>query len=111
MRDGVHLAADIWRPSDLARAAVLISRTPYGRSAMAAGRRLCVQVSSSSFTAWEPNPNTGAPIAVDKDADLRVAHQRVFHDALHPNRVILPIIPRPDLESVPEQPSRPVDED
>ena len=61
---------------------------------LAADHRLCVQVSSSSFPAWEPNPNTGAPIGVDTDAALRIAHQRVFHDALHPSHVVLPIIPR-----------------
>jgi uncharacterized protein len=76
---------------------------------LAAGRRLCVQVSSSSFPAWEPNPNTGAPIGVDKDADLRIAHQRVFHDALHRSHVILPIIPQSEIESsLRLQPSRPV---
>jgi putative CocE/NonD family hydrolase len=59
-----------------------------------AGHRLRLLVSSSSFPEWEPNPNTGAPIGTDTAADLRVARQTVFHDARHPSRVILPIIPR-----------------
>ena len=60
---------------------------------VAAGHRLRLQVTSSSFPAWEPNPNTGHPIGVDGDADLRVAHQLVHHDAEHPSRVVLPVIP------------------
>ena len=63
---------------------------------LAAGHRLRLHISSSSFPEWEPNPNTGAPIGVDAEADLRVAHQTILHDARHPSRVILPVIPRPD---------------
>ncbi len=58
-----------------------------------AGHRLRLHVSSSSFPEWEPNPNTGRPIGLDTDADLQVAHQTVWHDALHPSHVVLPIIP------------------
>ena len=59
----------------------------------AAGHRLRLHVSSSSFPEWEPNPNTGRPVGVDTDADLRPAHQQVFHDARHPSRLVLPVIP------------------
>jgi putative CocE/NonD family hydrolase len=59
-----------------------------------AGHRIRVDVSSSSFPEWEPNPNTGNPIGTDTDADLRPADQAIFHDPLHPSRVILPVIPR-----------------
>jgi putative CocE/NonD family hydrolase len=59
-----------------------------------AGHRLALHVSSSSFPEWEPNPNTGAPIGTDTAADLSVARQTIFHDARHPSRVILPVIPR-----------------
>lgn len=58
-----------------------------------AGHRLRLHLSSSCFPEWEPNPNTGQPIGVDTDADLRVAHQQVFHDPLHPSHLVLPIIP------------------
>lgn len=58
-----------------------------------AGHRLRLHVSSSCFPEWEPNPNTGHPIGVDTYADLRVAHQQIFHDPLHPSHVVLPIIP------------------
>jgi uncharacterized protein len=40
-----------------------------------AGHRLRLHVSSSCFPEWEPNPNTGHPIGVDTDADLRIAHR------------------------------------
>jgi uncharacterized protein len=58
-----------------------------------AGHRLRLHVSSSSFPEWEPNPNTGRPVGVDTEADLRPAHQQVFHDARHPSQVVLPVIP------------------
>jgi putative CocE/NonD family hydrolase len=58
-----------------------------------AGHRLRLHVTSSSFPAWEPNPNTGHPIGVDGDADLRVAHQVVRHDPENPSHVLLPVIP------------------
>jgi hypothetical protein len=58
------------------------------------GHRLRLHVSSSSFPEWEPNPNTGAPLGQSTEADLRVAHQTVFHDAARPSRLILPVIPR-----------------
>jgi uncharacterized protein len=60
-----------------------------------AGHRLQVQVSSSSFPMWEPNANTGKEVGTDRVEDLRTADQRVFHDAAHPSRVVLPIIPTP----------------
>ena len=58
-----------------------------------AGHRLRLHVSSSSFPEWEPNPNTGRPVGLDTDSDLRAAHQQVFHDARHPSQVVLPIVP------------------
>jgi putative CocE/NonD family hydrolase len=62
---------------------------------LSAGHRLRLHISSSSFPEWEPNPNTGRPIGVDTDADLRPAHQQIFHDAGHPSHVVLPVIPLP----------------
>lgn len=59
-----------------------------------AGHRLRLEISSSSFPQFEANPNTGNPVGTDRDADVRVARQTVFHDPVHPSRVILPVIPR-----------------
>jgi putative CocE/NonD family hydrolase len=60
---------------------------------VAAGHRLRLHVSSSSFPEWEPNPNSGQPVGLATEADLRVAHQTVYHDAYHPSHVVLPFIP------------------
>jgi putative CocE/NonD family hydrolase len=58
-----------------------------------AGHRLRLHVSSSSFPEWEPNPNTGHPVGTDADGDVRPARQQVWHDARHPSRLVLPLIP------------------
>jgi putative CocE/NonD family hydrolase len=57
-----------------------------------AGHRIRLQVTSSCFPRWDRNPNTGAPFGLS--AELRPAHQTVYHDAAHPSHVVLPIIPR-----------------
>ena len=57
-----------------------------------AGHRLRLDVSSSEYPTYEPNPNTGRRIT--HDAATVTATQQVFHDALHPSRLILPIVPR-----------------
>jgi hypothetical protein len=61
---------------------------------VAAGHRLQVQVSSSSWPMWEPNPNTGNPVGTDTRDELRCAEQAVFHDPAHPSHIVLPIIAR-----------------
>jgi putative CocE/NonD family hydrolase len=61
---------------------------------LAAGHRLRLHVSSSSFPEWEPNPNTGQRMGLATEADLRLAHQTVYHDAYHPSHVVLPVIPK-----------------
>ena len=57
-----------------------------------AGHHLRLDVSSSEFPTYELNPNTGNRIT--HDAETAPATQHVFHDGLHPSRLILPIIPR-----------------
>ncbi|HEX5586679.1 MAG TPA: CocE/NonD family hydrolase [Acidimicrobiia bacterium] len=59
-----------------------------------AGHRLQLQVSSSNFPMFEANANTGLPAGTDTADDLRVAEQRVFHDAHRPSRIVLPVVPR-----------------
>ena len=56
------------------------------------GHRLRLDVSSSEFPTYELNPNTGHRIT--HDSETAPATQHVFHDELHPSRLILPIIPR-----------------
>jgi putative CocE/NonD family hydrolase len=56
-----------------------------------AGHRIRLDISSSDFPNFERNHNTGE----DDWANARfvTAHQRIFHDADHASRVVLPIIP------------------
>jgi putative CocE/NonD family hydrolase len=88
----VHLAQGIVRTAggpgsvecheiDLAATSVLVK----------AGHRLRLQISSSEYPTFELNPNTGRRIT--DDAETTPATQQVLHDATHPSRLILPIIP------------------
>lgn len=59
-----------------------------------AGHRIRLDVSSSEFPTYDLNPNTGERITHDPTGATVPATQHVFHDELHPSRLILPIIPR-----------------
>lgn len=59
-----------------------------------AGHRIRLDVSSSEFPTYDLNPNTGERITHDPTGETVRATQHVFHDGLHPSRLILPIIPR-----------------
>ncbi len=67
---------DLWSTSNLFRA----------------GHRIRVEISSSNFPKYDRNPNTGH--AFGADAELKIAHQRIYHDADHPSHILLPIIPK-----------------
>ena len=56
------------------------------------GHRIRVDISSSNFPRFDRNPNTGNKFG--HDAELRVAHQHVFHDNVRASHVILPVIPK-----------------
>jgi len=60
------------------------------------GHRIRIHVSSSSWPLWDRNQNTGNPIGMD--AEMIVAQQTIYHDAEHPSRIILPIIPGDDTK-------------
>jgi putative CocE/NonD family hydrolase len=55
------------------------------------GHRIRVEVSSSNFSRFDRNPNTGH--AFGADAERCKATQTVFHDAEHPSHILLPVIP------------------
>jgi hypothetical protein len=57
----------------------------------ARGHRIRVDVSSSNFPRFDVNPNTGEPLGQQRR--WRVAENAVYHDPLHPSRIVLPIIP------------------
>jgi putative CocE/NonD family hydrolase len=58
-----------------------------------AGHRIRLEVSSSNFPRFDRNPNTGGVFGEDRE--VRRAAQDVLHDAAHPSRLVLPIVPRP----------------
>ena len=57
-----------------------------------AGHRIRVDISSSDFPNFDRNHNVGREDWADPQ--LRVAHQTVFHDAVRPSRITLPVVPR-----------------
>ena len=61
-----------------------------------AGHQIRLEISSSNFPMWDRNPNTGRPFA--RDAELRTAHQTIYHDAAHPSGMTLPIMLEPIAE-------------
>jgi putative CocE/NonD family hydrolase len=56
-----------------------------------AGHRIRLEVSSSNFPRFARNQNTGLPFGTS-DKMIK-AEQTIYHDADHPSRLILPIIP------------------
>lgn len=58
------------------------------------GHRIRLEVSSSNFPRFNRNSNTGGAIASESSSQYRPAINRIFHDATHPSRLILPIIER-----------------
>ncbi|MGA0601354.1 CocE/NonD family hydrolase [Caulobacter sp. KR2-114] len=57
----------------------------------AAGHRIRLEISSSDFPQFAPNPNTGEPFGAT--STQAVAVQTILHDIDHPSAVILPVIP------------------
>lgn len=56
-----------------------------------AGDRIRLEISSSDYPQFAPNPNTGEPFG--QSADTVVATQTILHDAAHPSSITLPVIP------------------
>ena len=56
------------------------------------GQRIRLTVTSSSFPKWYPNGNTGREMMEDRPGV--VATNTIYHDAEHPSKVVLPVIPR-----------------
>ena len=57
----------------------------------AKGHRVRLEISSSDYPQFAPNPNTGGSFATG--ATGRTATQTILHDAAHPSSIILPVIP------------------
>lgn len=57
-----------------------------------AGHRIRLEISSSNFPRFVPNPNTGETPGMGKT--LVPALQTIFHDSEHPSYVLLPVVPK-----------------
>jgi putative CocE/NonD family hydrolase len=57
----------------------------------ASGHRIRLEISSSDYPQFDPNPNTGGSFA--SSTLSKTAVQAILHDADHPSSVILPVIP------------------
>lgn len=55
------------------------------------GHRIRIDISSSNFPRWDVNPNTGEPLGKNRRQVL--ADNTVYHSAMNPSRIILPIVP------------------
>jgi putative CocE/NonD family hydrolase len=55
-----------------------------------AGHRIRLEISSSDFPQFDPNPNTGSWLG--EDTTTQVAHQTVLHDAQHPSALGVALI-------------------
>ncbi len=60
----------------------------------AAGHQVRLEISSSNFPRFDRNTNTGGKVATDRRGDVLQAVNRVWHDRLHPSRLILPVVER-----------------
>jgi putative CocE/NonD family hydrolase len=101
MRDGVQLATDVYRlqgaaPALLEPDAIYELHLNLWATAnvFLPGHRIRLEVSSSNFPRFNRNSNTGGEIASEAASDYRPAINRIFHDAAHPSRLILPVIER-----------------
>jgi putative CocE/NonD family hydrolase len=55
------------------------------------GDRIGLEITSSDYPQFAPNPDTGSPFGTD--SDIRTATQGILHDGQHPSSVTLPVIP------------------
>ncbi len=55
------------------------------------GHRIRIDISSSNFPRFDVNPNTGEPLGMNRR--MATADNSIYHDALHPSHVILPMVP------------------
>lgn len=84
-REGEH-APQLLSPGEVVKVSVEVGSTS---NVFAAGHRIAVWISSSSFPRFDPNPNTGEPIG--KHTRAQLAHNRIHHDAEHPSAIYLPV--------------------
>ena len=87
-RHGFHRPEELLAPGEIVEYEIDMWSTSH---VFAPGHRIRLEVSSSAFPKYNRNLNTGGPIATD--TELERARNEVWHDALRPSRLILPVIP------------------
>ncbi len=87
LREGIETRAEV-RPGSVYRVEIDLWSTA---NAFLPGHCIRLDVTSSNFPRWERNLNTGADSA--RSTEMRLAHQRVLHDADHPSHVTLYVLP------------------
>jgi putative CocE/NonD family hydrolase len=93
-REGV-VTPEPLQPNVPARIRITVSPTA---NCFRAGHRLRLDVSSSSFPRFEPNRNTWQPgISPGADRRIRVAENRVYHDAARPSCLIVRVLPATEM--------------
>jgi len=60
-----------------------------------AGHRIRIDISSSNFPRYARNQNTGNEFGMS--AEIKIAHQTIYHNAQYPSHLLLPIIPMATL--------------
>jgi putative CocE/NonD family hydrolase len=69
------------------------------------GDQLRLEISSSDYPQFDPNPNTGSTAATT--ARQVAAHQTVLHDPQHPSTLTLPVVPAGSGGTAPAFPAPP----
>ncbi|KAA2262689.1 CocE/NonD family hydrolase [Solihabitans fulvus] len=87
-RHGTHRPLPV-RPGAIERYRVDLVATS---TVFQAGHRIRVTVTSSSFPRFDRNLNTGGPIGAEDLRQARVATQTVWHSAVRPSHVLLPVV-------------------
>mgnify|MGYP001171889589 FL=1 len=101
MRDGIRLATDIYRPSDgygspiKNKIPVILVRTSYDKisNLFKRGHKLKLDISSSNFPRFDPNPNTGQ--AMGKHTSLIKAMNTVWMGGGYASKIKIPVVRNP----------------
>ncbi|MGC1302390.1 MAG: CocE/NonD family hydrolase [Caulobacteraceae bacterium] len=87
-RNGRSATPQLLTPGEVVRYRIQLGAIGH---AFLPGHRIRIDISSSASPMYNPNQNTGNPIATD--TEWKTAHQRIFHDKDHPSALVLPIAP------------------
>jgi putative CocE/NonD family hydrolase len=65
---------------------------------ISAGNCIRLSIFSSAFPEYDPNSNTGNEAA--NDTEFQTAHQTIYHDAVRPSHIVLPVIELTNSENI-----------